>query len=204
MKKMPAKKKTKKRAVKKATTAKKKKAAKSVKKVKKAAKKKSVKSVKKGKRVKAAQSAKKVKRPASRFKKGLKTKTKATKKDKQEILRKLLVSHRNSIIKEAKEEIAKFIKGETRQLVDTALDDGDWSVVDISQDIDLRKLTAHKDTLNKVDEAIRKLNEGTYGICEDCGDEISEARLKVIPFAAHCLECKEQRERMEEFEIGEF
>ena len=125
------------------------------------------------------------------------------KADKREKLRKNLLEHRKKIIREAKEEIAKFIKGETKQLVDTAVDDGDWSMVDLSEDINLRKLSTHKETLNKIDEALRKLNEGSFGICEDCGAVISEVRLRIIPFAVYWIDCMESRERMEEFEKGE-
>ncbi len=115
-------------------------------------------------------------------------------------LRKTLIAKREAIVKEAKSEISKYIKGETRQLVDTALDDGDWSVVDLSEDISLRQLSTHKDTLRKIDEALRKLDEGTYGICEDCGEEISEERLKILPFAIYCTDCQERREQLEEIE----
>lgn len=129
-----------------------------------------------------------------------KTVRKRVQADRNEELRKVLVEGRKSILKEAGEEIAKFIKGETKQLVDTALDDGDWSFIDMAEDVNLKKLSSHKDTLNKIDEAIRKVNEGTYGVCEDCGGEISDERLKIIPFAIYCVECKELREKFEEFE----
>ena len=115
-------------------------------------------------------------------------------------LRKVLITKRQEILREAKEEISKYIKGETRQLVDTALDDGDLSFVDLSEDISLKQLSTHRETLQKTDEAIRKLNEGTYGICEDCGDEISEERLKVMPFAIYCIDCQERKEKIEKME----
>ena len=106
-------------------------------------------------------------------------------------------------MREAKNEIAKYIKGETRQLVESALDDGDWSVIDLSEDISLRQLSAHRGTLLKIDEALRKLDEGTYGICEDCGEAINEGRLKVLPFAIYCVECQEKLEQMEKIEREE-
>ncbi len=118
-------------------------------------------------------------------------------------LRRALIAKREQIVKEAKVEISKYIKGETRQLVDTALDDGDWSVVDLSEDISLRQLSSHKVTLQKIDEALRKLDEGTYGICEDCGEAISEQRLKILPFAIYCTDCQERREEIEEMERRE-
>jgi DnaK suppressor protein len=109
--------------------------------------------------------------------------SKKSEEERKNALRKLLINRREEIIKEAKSEISKYIKGETRQLVDTALDDGDWSVIDLSEDISLKQLSTHRENLLKIDEALRKLDEGTYGICEDCGGEISEERLQVIPLA---------------------
>jgi DnaK suppressor protein len=118
-------------------------------------------------------------------------------------LRKMLVTRREQIVNEAKTEISKYIKGETRQLVDTALDDGDWSVVDLSEDVSLRRLSTHRDNLQRIDEALRKFDEGTYGICEDCGEEISRERLKILPFAIYCTDCQERREQLEQIEKSE-
>ena len=47
----------------------------------------------------------------------------------------------------------------------------------------------------QIDEALQRLENGTYGICEDCGRRIPEARLRVLPFAARCIECKEREEQ---------
>ncbi|MCG6550818.1 MAG: TraR/DksA family transcriptional regulator [Candidatus Magnetominusculus sp. LBB02] len=115
-------------------------------------------------------------------------------------IRKTLLQERQVILKEAKTEIGNFVKGDEKQLVEAAIDDGDWSVVDVNEDIILQKLHHHKLKLNKIDEALRKLNDGSYGICDDCGVEISEGRLKVLPYAVHCVECKEKREKIEQVE----
>lgn len=118
-------------------------------------------------------------------------------------LRTALIKKREEIVKEAKFEISRYIKGETKQLVDTALDDGDWSVVDLSEDLSLKKLSSHRETLLKIDEALRKLEEGTYGKCEDCGEDISKERLKILPFAIYCRDCQEKREFLEAIERKE-
>lgn len=115
----------------------------------------------------------------------------------QELLRRLLIQKREEIVREAKEEIAKYTKGEANQLAETALDDGDWSVIDLSQDINLRRLETHRESLLGIDEALMKLREGSYGICEDCGGEISAERLNVMPFAVYCKDCREKREELE-------
>jgi DnaK suppressor protein len=118
-------------------------------------------------------------------------------------LRKFLLNKRQDILREAKNEISKYIKGETRQLVESALDDGDWSVIDLSEDISLRQLSTHRENLLKIDAALRKLNEGTYGQCEECGEAINEERLKVMPFAIYCIDCQERLEELEKIEMEE-
>jgi len=125
---------------------------------------------------------------------------KETANERAEALRKFLIQKREQIVKEAKIEISKYIKGETRQLVDTALDDGDWSVVDLSEDISLRQLSNHREVMVKIDAALGKLQEGTYGICEDCGGKISKERMKVLPFAIYCRDCQEKVEQLEAIE----
>lgn len=119
---------------------------------------------------------------------------------KKESLHKLLLQKRKYLLQEVKQEISKYIKGETRQLVDTALDDGDWSFVDLSEDVRLRQLGTHRETLLKIDESLRKLTEGTYGMCESCGQEISKERLIVMPFAIYCRDCQEKIEQLEAIE----
>jgi RNA polymerase-binding transcription factor len=125
------------------------------------------------------------------------------KRDRLLDVKKALLTRREAIVKEAKAEIAKYMSGENRQLVDTALDEGDWAVVDISEDISLMRLGAHRKALHDIDEVLRKIGEGSYGICEECGEEISEKRLKVIPTAALCINCQGTKEQLEAVERQE-
>lgn len=132
--------------------------------------------------------------------KGAGKKTAEKKKNKinfHETLKRKLIQARENIVKEAKTEIAKYIKGESRQYVESGMDDGDWSVIDLSEDINFKRLAAHRESLLTIDEALRKLGEGTYGICEDCGEAIIVERLKVMPFAIYCRDCQEKREELE-------
>jgi RNA polymerase-binding transcription factor len=115
-------------------------------------------------------------------------------------IRRALLKKREAIIKEAKAEIAKYISGENRQLVDTALDEGDLAVVDISEDVNLMRLASHRQVLLDVDETLRKIDDGSYGICEECGEEIGEKRLSVLPTATLCRNCQEKKEKLEAIE----
>jgi len=129
----------------------------------------------------------------------IKKKTEGAGENKDRLLeiRKALIEKKAAIVREAKNEIAKYMSGENRQLVDTALDEGDWAVVDISEDINLMRLGAHRKAMHDIDEVMRKIKEGTYGICEECGEEISEKRLHVIPTATLCITCQGNKEQLD-------
>ena len=60
-----------------------------------------------------------------------------------------------------------------------------------------------REKLEQIDDALERLEEGTYGICEECGQKISVARLKVRPFAKHCVPCKSKIEKNNEYLHGE-
>jgi DnaK suppressor protein len=98
---------------------------------------------------------------------------------------------------ELREEVAKYLKGDSRQLVETVFDDGDWSVLDLTEGINLRHLGAQRKVLQKIEQALSKLDNSTYGICEECGEKINPKRLEVMPFAVLCRDCKEKSEQLE-------
>ncbi len=123
--------------------------------------------------------------------------------ERKDRLKKMLNKMKEQILQEAKEEMKKFQSAEKRQVIETVLDDADLSAIDISEDISLKQLSTHRDILKKIEEALRKLDEGTYGLCEMCGEEIPEERLKILPFAIYCRDCQEKIEMMEKFESEE-
>jgi DnaK suppressor protein len=47
--------------------------------------------------------------------------------------------------------------------------------------------------LQAIDEALRRIDEGVYGVCRDCGEQIAEARLNAIPWTRVCIACKEKQ-----------
>ena len=80
------------------------------------------------------------------------------------------------------------------------LDQGESSEVDIQEDIEFALIQVKADTLNKIDVALRRLDEDTYGVCFECGGEIAERRLRALPFAVRCKDCEEARETAEQRE----
>jgi DnaK suppressor protein len=80
------------------------------------------------------------------------------------------------------------------------LDQGESSEVDIQEDIEFALIQMKSETLNKINEALRRLEDGTYGNCFECGDEIAPPRLRALPFAVRCKDCEEARENAEQRE----
>ena len=68
------------------------------------------------------------------------------------------------------------------------------SVDDFVQEVDLALMQMKTETLKKIDQAILRLEEGTYGHCQDCEAEIPSARLRALPFAALCRDCQAEAE----------
>ena len=73
-------------------------------------------------------------------------------------------------------------------------DPGDQSMLDFLGDLQLSIADIRRKQLTSLDEAMGKLEQGTYGVCERCGEEIGEKRLEVMPFATRCIPCQEEAE----------
>lgn len=72
-----------------------------------------------------------------------------------------------------------------------------------SRDLDLILNEHQKRTIDQIDEALERIDEGTYGECEECGVKIPKGRLRIRPFAKLCVECQEKVEREEKYVRGE-
>jgi DnaK suppressor protein len=71
------------------------------------------------------------------------------------------------------------------------LDEVEASDVDAQEDIELALIQMRAETLNRVDEAIARLEAGLFGNCNSCGEEIAGSRLRALPFAVRCRDCQE-------------
>src|SRR5881409_3292913 len=74
------------------------------------------------------------------------------------------------------------------------LDAVESSEADIQEDIEFALIQMKSETLNKINDALSRLEHGNYGYCFDCGEEIAEKRLRALPFAVRCKDCEEARE----------
>jgi DnaK suppressor protein len=118
----------------------------------------------------------------------------APKKSRQKKLREILKKEkeklRGALHTELKEQL-----GEGRSShFESALDSADLSFIDLIESVGITIVDIKQEKLAQMMEAERKLDEGTYGLCEICGAAIGETRLAALPFAIHCIRCAEEYE----------
>ncbi|QKT03210.1 TraR/DksA C4-type zinc finger protein [Ectothiorhodospiraceae bacterium 2226] len=75
-------------------------------------------------------------------------------------------------------------------------DPGEESVADLLVDLNLTITEGHVRDLAEIEDALRRIDQGSYGICIDCGIDIGVDRLDAYPSAARCIDCQAKRERL--------
>ncbi|MEO8260316.1 MAG: TraR/DksA C4-type zinc finger protein [Acidobacteriota bacterium] len=106
-------------------------------------------------------------------------------------LRQMLIERR----RELQDEVQRRIRSGRTDRPKEVRDDLEHSDADIQGDIELALLQMRAETLTRIDEALVRLDAGQYGSCFQCAGEISERRLRALPFAVRCQACEEKRER---------
>src|ERR671913_657346 len=114
-------------------------------------------------------------------------------------LKQMLQDRQRELVTEVQGKI-RGVRAEGAEKPHEVMDQGEASEVDIQEDIELALIQMKAETLNKINEALARLEEGRYGMCFECGDEIAEARLRALPFAVRCKDCEEERETAEQRE----
>lgn len=115
-----------------------------------------------------------------------------------ETLRHFLLERRHELQKQIDVLLAQHRDIHSHFRENSVLDIEDMSLRDSTGAQQIALLEARTRERNQLDEALRRLDEGTYGICEDCEAPISPARLRAMPFARRCIECQEQAELFEQ------
>ena len=111
-----------------------------------------------------------------------------------EELRKLLEDRRREIMSQVHEKIKGVRTENSGKKMSEVYDAGESSDSDIQEDIEFALIQMKTETLRKINEALARLEEGAYGNCFECGDEIAPQRLRALPFAVRCKDCEQARE----------
>lgn len=120
---------------------------------------------------------------------------------------------RYSELKQMLEDRRREIQAEVQGKMRDARNEGTWgakqnevfdavesSESDIQDEIEFALIQMKSETLNKINDALTRLEQDNYGNCFDCGEEIAEKRLRALPFAVRCKDCEEAREVAEKRE----
>lgn len=110
-----------------------------------------------------------------------------------ERFRKLLEEKRDDIIKKAKETLEEDMTLDTNDLPDEM----DLASSEYLQSFTFRLRGREKLFLDKITKALERIDDNSFGVCEECGDEISVKRLEARPETTLCIRCKEDQERAE-------
>ena len=107
------------------------------------------------------------------------------------------------MLKDRQRELQAEVQGKMRDVraddtkMTEVLDAVESAEADIQEDIEFALVQMKSETLNKINDALGRLEHGDYGFCFDCGEEIAEKRLRALPFAVRCKDCEEARENAE-------
>ncbi len=121
------------------------------------------------------------------------TKRTATRDKQRQAILKQMLEERRQEIQEKLRSLRETLPAEVVEVKDAE----EQSVADFVQEVDFALMEMKSATLAKIDGALHRLEQGRYGVCDECGLEIAEARLQAVPFASLCRDCQEQQESRE-------
>ncbi len=109
-------------------------------------------------------------------------------------LKKILLDRKRKMWNDLRDEIFRKLGKEYNTQFDNPHDIEELALIDLIEDTGLAIADIRRKELTEMDEALRKLEDGTYGICNECGEDIDEGRLKVMPFTTLCVKCQAKAE----------
>jgi DnaK suppressor protein len=109
-----------------------------------------------------------------------------------EFFKKLLEQRKSALANGAADTVVEMTDDD-----ETFPDPNDRASLESERNFTLRIRDRERKLVSKIDKAIVRIEEGSFGICEECGCEISARRLEARPVTTLCIECKEEQERKE-------
>jgi DnaK suppressor protein len=114
-------------------------------------------------------------------------------------MRKAFLKKARETLEEMRAQLLRNVKQEVQEGREQTKDEG-MDTYDIASDARDREITLilndrEREKLQAIDEALSRVDDGTYGICESCEGEIAEARLQALPFTRVCVSCQAEREK---------
>ena len=114
------------------------------------------------------------------------------KPEKLKAFRKLLIEKINELLSEAGKTVSEMTNGK-----ENFPDPNDRASLESDRNFELRIRDRERRLIVKMQEAIKRIDDGTFGVCEACGGPISEKRLTARPVTTDCIDCKTKQEKAE-------
>jgi DnaK suppressor protein len=112
--------------------------------------------------------------------------------DRIEFFHRLLQSRLDALLGEARSTVNDLSEGE-----ENFADPTDRAAAESDRSFLLRIRDRERKLITKIQEALQRIEDGTFGICETCGEEIGEKRLEARPVTTQCIDCKTEAEKKE-------
>ncbi len=113
-------------------------------------------------------------------------------KDRMQYFKDFLLTRKQSLLEGATDTVVGMTDDD-----DTFPDPNDRATLESDRNFVLRIRDRERKLITKIDKALDRIADGSFGICEECGEEISEGRLKARPVTTLCIKCKQEQEKQE-------
>ncbi len=108
--------------------------------------------------------------------------------------RRRILKKRGEILKGLSKELNEGIGKGTEFKASVGSDLGDLSALNLESHLRVSFARRYSDIIRQIDQALVRVDEGDYGICEECGEEIGKKRLEILPFTPYCVHCQKRLE----------
>lgn len=113
-------------------------------------------------------------------------------RERQKRLHDLLMEEKRRLWNELRGELFDKLGEGLHTQYDIPQDIGEQGILDLLEDTGLAVVDIRREQLTRMEEALMRLEAGSYGICEVCGKKIDEARLPAAPYVNCCVRCQEK------------
>jgi DnaK suppressor protein len=116
----------------------------------------------------------------------------------RERYRKILLEEKDKILNQinnlSEDTLSSSQRDSSGDLSGYSMHMADVGTDNFQRELALGLVSNEQQVLYRIDEALKRIDDGTYGKCENCGQLIKDSRLKALPFATMCIACKEKEE----------
>lgn len=116
--------------------------------------------------------------------------------DKKEQLRQRLLERKRKLWAEVKGQIKSGLDEGYQELLDTARDEEDQALVNLLEETQFSLIEPKRQELLAIEDALQRLENGSYGICDMCGEPIEPRRLEIMPQTTLCRDCQSRKEKI--------